>query len=61
MEHPHAWELRQEYKKLFQKQQDGSFDKDDALNWLSICSELGKLGYEPTQDQTDWIPKPESQ
>ncbi|MCA9331212.1 hypothetical protein KC957_04115 [Candidatus Saccharibacteria bacterium] len=49
-------QLRWKYKDLIKKQQEGSFDKEDALDLLVVISELGSMGYILNEDETDWLP-----
>lgn len=48
-------DLIEQYKQLMQKQRSGSFTKNDALDLVVICTELGKRGYKLMEDESNWI------
>lgn len=50
-------ELRARYRALMKKQDDGTFDKDDALEFMVTISTLGRIGFKLNQDESDWVKK----
>lgn len=51
-------ELVAVYASLKRKAAAGTFDGQDALDWLVVVVELGKREYVLNADETEWI-KPE--
>lgn len=47
--------LIEQYKKLRQKELQGISDKEDALNMIVICIELGKRGFKLSEDERSWL------
>jgi len=48
--------LRAEYRRLMRMAARETFDKDEAIELVHVCLELGKLGYTLTPDESDWLP-----
>jgi hypothetical protein len=48
-------ELQATYRALREKERRGTFNRDDAVTLIMVCSELGKRGYRLNEDESDWI------
>ena len=47
--------LNEQYKQLKDKENNGVFGLEDALNLAKVCIELDKRGYLLSEDESTWL------
>ena len=50
-----ARDLINQYKHLKAKEQNKTFDSNDAIELVGVCIDLGKLGHTLSDDKSTWI------